>query len=100
MPSTKHGSGGEGGTCECGGNSDVLVCFAVKEELGLCGIEAFRGITVLVTGMGRRNASESLRTELTSDEYRLVLTCGFAGGLNPDLSLGTILFDADDETNL
>jgi adenosylhomocysteine nucleosidase len=30
----------------------------------------------------------------------LVLTCGFAGALNPDLSLGTVLFSCDDAAHL
>ena len=29
---------------------------------------------------------------------KLVLTCGFAGGLNPDLKLGDIIFETSDET--
>ena len=94
MPITKYESGREGGISDRGGNSDVLICFAVKEEVGFNMTRAPRGCTVLVTGMGRKNASESVRTELEDDEYQLVLTCGFAGGLNTELRLGTILFDS------
>jgi hypothetical protein len=67
-------------------NNDVLVCYAVKEEMGLEASRCrFSGCDVLVTGMGRRNASESIQSELASGEYQLALTCGFAGGLNPSL---------------
>jgi adenosylhomocysteine nucleosidase len=68
----------------------------------------------LLTGIGRQNAEKSLREFLNSRSGRgdetqikeksetphvvsyepnLVLTCGFAGGLNPDLKLGDIIFE-------
>jgi adenosylhomocysteine nucleosidase len=71
-----------------------LVCFAVKEEA-----KAFHpadpGIGALVTGMGRANAETSLRAAIASRRPDLVLTCGFAGGLDPSLARGTVLFSAD-----
>ena len=94
----------------------TLVCFALKEEAA-----PFRkmaagksGISVLITGIGRKNAEKSVREFLNSCRSRgnetqiknvletphvvsyepnLVLTCGFAGGLNPDLKLGEIVFE-------
>lgn len=83
----------------------VLICFAVKEE-GPCfravwasprpkRPSQFSQLDGLVTGMGRRNALECVRPELEADEPRLVLTCGFAGGLNPALTVGTVIFDTD-----
>ncbi len=104
----------------------TLVCFALKEEAA-----PFRkmaadkaGISVLITGIGRRNAEKavceflnscrsrgnetqtkqnvetpSASAELRRDERvvsydpNLVLTCGFAGGLNPDLKLGDVVFE-------
>jgi hypothetical protein len=85
------------------------------------------GITILLTGIGRQNAKKSLREFLlnwgmhasgvqfsasrrkhsgaTPEQARetralpeLVLTCGFAGGLNPELKLGDVVFETSDET--
>jgi hypothetical protein len=103
----------------------VLVCFPLKQEAA-----PFRkfaaeksGVSILLTGIGRRNAERSLVEFLSSCRSRgneaqteignrqsaiqnqpetphavsyepiLVLTCGFAGGLNPDLKLGDVLFE-------
>ena len=84
-----------------------------------------RGHHVLLTGIGRANAEKSLRKFLGSAPApgaavdasstakanneasfvtragacapQLVLTCGFAGGLNPDLKLGEVIFETSDE---
>ncbi len=95
----------------------VLVCFALKEEAA-----PFRkmaagksGIPILITGIGRQNAEKSVREFLAGGASvpasrqnaltgqarlvsslappELVLTCGFAGGLNPDLKLGDVVFE-------
>src|SRR5208283_4745442 len=73
----------------------TLICFALKEEAAL-----FRKIAadkpdvaIIVTGVGRKNAEKSLREFLTTHSPELVLTCGFAGGLNPDLKLGEVVFE-------
>jgi len=52
----------------------------------------------LLAGIGRQNAEKSLREFLATHSPELVLTCGFAGGLNPDLKLGDIIFETSDET--
>ena len=55
---------------------------------------SFDGDEARVTGMGRENATRGSEKAL---EIRpgMVLTCGFAGGLDPALPGGTVVFDAD-----
>ena len=96
--------------------SSTLICFALKEEAApFRKIAAGKtGITILLTGIGRQNAEKSLREFLNSRRSRgdetqikkesetphvvsyepdLVLTCGFAGGLNPHLKIGDVVFE-------
>jgi len=53
------------------------------------------GLRVVVTGMGRSNARVGASRALAQRSPALVLTCGFAGGLNPALSCGTVVYAAD-----
>jgi nucleoside phosphorylase len=80
----------------------VLVCFAVKEEARpFQKLAAERGdLDIILVGMGSRNAERSIRAALVKARPRLVLTCGFAGGLRPDLALGTVVFAVDADTSL
>jgi nucleoside phosphorylase len=100
----------------------TLICFALREEAApFRKIAAAKsGITILLTGIGRQNAEKSLREFLGSAPApgaavdasstaandaasfatregarapQLVLTCGFAGGLNPELKLGEVVFE-------
>src|SRR5260221_6370081 len=92
----------------------TLICFALKEEAApFRKIAAGKsGISILFTGIGRQNAEKALReilnfcrsrgneTQIKSEtphvvSYKpdLVLTCGFAGGLNSDLKLGDVVFE-------
>ena len=71
----------------------MLVCFAVKEEAKFFAPQP--SVQAWITGMGRKNAAESIREAVAAVEPDCVLTCGFAGGLNPDLALGTVIFDHD-----
>ena len=50
---------------------------------------------MVVTGMGARNAGRVARATLAADRPALVLTCGYAGGLNPALPPLTLVFSAD-----
>jgi adenosylhomocysteine nucleosidase len=78
----------------------VLVCFALKEEA-----VAFRkiaagkaGVAMLMVGIGRQNAEAAIRKYLATNAPELVLTCGFAGGLDPDLKIGEVVFDVPAQT--
>jgi adenosylhomocysteine nucleosidase len=74
----------------------VLVCFAVKEEAKFFRPELVAPrCGVVVTGMGPRNAAAAARKALAGSRPDLVITAGFAGGLNPELKAGTVVFDAD-----
>ncbi|HYG33661.1 MAG TPA: hypothetical protein VEC99_02685 [Clostridia bacterium] len=81
----------------------TLVCFAVKEEA-----RSFRNTLsdahpqsqILITGMGRQNTEKCFLAALAERRPELVLTCGFAGGLKPELETGTVLFEADEATGL
>jgi adenosylhomocysteine nucleosidase len=79
---------------------EVLVCFAVKEEAAvfkkaLPNLAGFGNPEILVTGMGRKNSARMIEERLEKPAPELVLTCGFAGALNPELKIGDVLFDAD-----
>jgi purine-nucleoside phosphorylase len=76
----------------------TLICFALKEEAApfRSGLRRGHPVSILLTGIGRQNAEKSLREFLAggaSVPPDLVLTCGFAGGLNPDLKLGDVAFE-------
>lgn len=74
-----------------------LVIFAVKEEA-----DCFRpadlslACRTALAGMGKHNAERSIRQALAGTSPDFVITAGFAGGLNPQLVLGTVVFEADE----
>jgi adenosylhomocysteine nucleosidase len=75
-----------------------LICFALKEEAApfrkiAGGWRRDHPVSILLTGIGRQNAEKSVREFLAANLPELVLTCGFAGGLNPDLKLGDVVFE-------
>ena len=78
----------------------TLICFALKEEATPFQKIAADGLRrshhILITGIGRKNAEKSVREFLATHSPELVLTCGFAGGLNPDLKLGEAVFELSD----
>jgi len=86
---------------ECGTRSakqnqsrKILVCFAVPEEA-----KHFQppgsNCEVVVSGIGKANAERALLKSIEGGSPRLVLTCGYAGGLNPRFKHGDVLFEAD-----
>ncbi len=82
----------------------TLICFALKEEAAPFQkiVAGKSGISILIVGIGRENAEKSVRSFLAGEAGMLappslVLTCGFAGGLNPDLKLGEVAFETVDE---
>ena len=80
----------------------IIVCFAVKEEAKFFPHLALSHgrIETLVTGMGADNAARTFRHALEILSPTLVLTCGFAGGLNPRLPAGAIVFSEDPSAGL
>jgi adenosylhomocysteine nucleosidase len=103
---------------------DLLVCFAVKEEMKFfrdpsddvrvsarkrsgrrnVGVarESIRdasresgGVQVWVTGIGRKNAAGNIREAIAQVRPERVITAGFAGGLNPALKLATVVYEED-----
>lgn len=81
------------------GASLLLICFAVKEESRPFErlVMNHSGMEILLTGMGQRNAECALRLRLRQNSPAAVISSGFAGGLNPDLMRGNIVFDADND---
>jgi adenosylhomocysteine nucleosidase len=75
--------------------AQTLVLFALPEEARPFQRRAreLSSVRVLVTGMGRRNTERALAAEWVKGRAELVLTCGFAGALDPALALNTVLFE-------
>jgi adenosylhomocysteine nucleosidase len=80
----------------------TLVCFAVKEEAAEFKKKNLSALNaeILLTGIGTRNAAEALYPVLEKRRFSLVLTCGFAGALNPDFKIGEVFFEEDCEPKL
>ena len=74
---------------------NTLICFALKEEAApFRKIAAGKsGVAILIVGIGRANAEKSVHGFLAAHSPERVLTCGFAGGLNPELKLGQVVFE-------
>ena len=69
------------------------MCFALKEEAAaLPPPTSSSHATVLITGIGRRNAEKAVREALALNQPKRVFTCGFAGGLHPQLPRSAVLF--------
>jgi nucleoside phosphorylase len=84
------------------GSDPILVAFAVREELRPFRKRAgdLAGWDLLLTGMGSRNAEWAIGRAWERRLPGFVLTCGFAGGLNPALAGGAVLFATDEGSRL
>ena len=75
---------------------DVLICFSGRMESRF-----FRrrrpDVSVLHTGIGRRNAKAALEDRLARRRPELIIISGFAGGLNPELCVHSLLFEKSGE---
>lgn len=77
----------------------TLVCFAIKEEARPFQklVERRNDVSILITGIGKANAEKSVRGFLQHNSPHQVFTCGFAGGLDPQLKIGDVVFLTVDE---
>ncbi len=75
----------------------LLICFALREEARPFEKRAGRRphLQVLVTGMGPVHARRAVCRALAAVRPSAVLSCGFAGGLDPTLARGDVVFAAD-----
>jgi adenosylhomocysteine nucleosidase len=81
----------------------LLVCFAVEEEMKFFAPHRSGGdecqlattFQVWLTGIGRKNAAENARKAIARMRPERVITAGFAGGLNPELKFGTVVYEQD-----
>ena len=80
----------------------TLIFFAVPEESKpfLKSRAEFAQVEVIITGMGRINAGKSFQEAVARRRPDRVLTCGFAGGLDPALSLAQVVFSTADDSPL
>lgn len=80
----------------------TVVCFAVKQEATPFRERAAtsREVQILLTGMGPDNARSAFAQFLARARPARVITSGFAGALNPDLTAETIVFGEDTAPDL
>jgi adenosylhomocysteine nucleosidase len=71
-----------------------LVCFAVKEEAQF--FQAGPETEVLITGMGSKNARAAVSGHIQRTLPARVISAGFAGGLDPTLQVGAIVYTSQD----
>ncbi len=76
----------------------ALICFALEEEAAPFRkfASARPGVLICITGIGRKNAETAVSGILAREKPAFVLTCGFAGGLNPTLATGDVIVSTED----
>src|SRR5215469_15701187 len=72
-------------------HDSIAVCFALPEEAGPFQ-KRYGDIPVFFTGIGKANAERAAQEYLKDHAPALLLTCGFAGGLDPGLNVGDVVF--------
>jgi adenosylhomocysteine nucleosidase len=87
-------------TAERDPSARILLLFAVRDEARHFRPSTGVNCAVVISGIGKPNAEHALRQSLEAGFPHLVLTCGYAGGLNPALRQGEVVFDADAESGL
>ena len=75
---------------------DFLICFAVREESRFFIPRMGSHCQAIVTGMGPDNTVAALGRAWEKYNPRHLLTCGFAGALDPSLALGQVCFATSD----
>ena len=79
-------------------NPKQLICVALEAEAKYIPDKFWELFNqILVTDIGRQNAEKSLRNFFLEKHTRRVFSCGFAGGLNPNLKVGDVVFETADE---
>lgn len=75
----------------------LLVTFAVPAEARPFRVRArsLPGVRVVVTGMGGPNAGRAVTRALAEGRPDGLITSGFAGGLNPRLAVGQVIWEGD-----
>jgi adenosylhomocysteine nucleosidase len=76
----------------------TLILIPLKEEAApvrrrLAGRSDVR---IQLIGIGARNAERAIREALAGGRPERVFTCGFAGGLNPELETGRVIYATED----
>jgi len=71
----------------------MALCFALSEEAAPFKKQCGERVPIFYTGIGRFNAEKAVREYLKTHAPGLLLTCGFAGGLEPGLKVGEVVFE-------
>jgi nucleoside phosphorylase len=75
------------------GGGDTLVCFAVPQERNAFRPDPGLPVRIVVSGMGASRARRTIEQALEHSRPTRVFTCGFAGGLDPSLAVGDVVFN-------
>ncbi len=76
--------------------NSTLITFAVRDEALPFLQRPATGVDHLITNIGRTAAERAMEKYLQSKRPSLLLTCGFCGGLDPDLASGDVRYDTLD----